>query len=713
MQLKSETGGWPKLIALYFTLFVIFGGLVYSILNHKSRVDFLEFITSGTVYTIILITVINQLTKDFFNLDLDNVVRINFVIFISTIILILKYQVPQIVINKNTAKVFFFTLLSLTLCIPIILNHFTNNPKIQDNHFSYQSDILQFSIISDSLIRLGILDNQILPGSKMSYYWLIFSHVGFTSHITKIDTINLHSLYYPIILLIIFIFTFIKYVMEFSKNSKFIIINLISLFVGGMISISNRSNYLDLISMSNIFGLTILLNILIVTKNYLKNPSKLYFLNFILLLIGLNLTKTPMIITLLLSFNLIFLFKSIKQRHVDKKLLALCLPLNLTFILSYYLIFKDASIANRLHFGNGFAETLFNSPYYVISAESFLTSAMIFFAGVMLIFLKLPGLFLVNLSTFSKSLIFSIISLNFLIGLFISGLLYHSGGGNMHFLLSSVIPIIPLSSKLISSKFRFGFLNWKFGFYSATFFIVYLIWLFLSKNYNLFLYQTDWSYSNFSTLAQLGISILMPCIILLMIFFISKQDFNKIVIHLFALSIFIGLFQQLKFEGLLLNSLAKKYNWYSSNSLPNYYDSANGVTVNHLKSFDWIQKNTHKNSIFITNRFCARKISPPKLTPPSCQGDTFVLSAFSKRKVFIEGYRSESNAFEQVPDIVSDRVGISVKSIEQPTVNSISDLKNRGIYWLYIDKAYSYNRNVDFFGNKRYENDSVLILSLK
>jgi hypothetical protein len=81
--------------------------------------------------------------------------------------------------------------------------------------------------------------------------------------------------------------------------------------------------------------------------------------------------------------------------------------------------------------------------------------------------------------------------------------------------------------------------------------------------------------------------------------------------------------------------------------------------------------------------------------------------------VFIEGYRSESNAFEQVPDIVSDRVGISVKSIEQPTVNSISDLKNRGIYWLYIDKAYSYNRNVDFFGNKRYENDSVLILSLK
>ncbi len=696
----------------YLTLFVIFGGLLYTILNKKIKVDFLEFLSAGTVYAIIIVTIPNQLSKDIFNFDLDFILKINLIVFISIIIFGFQYRFPQIVIDKNTFQVLFFTLLSVTLCIPIIINHFTYNPEIQENYFSYESDILQFAGISDSLINFGIFDNQILPGTKVSYYWLIFSHIGITSHLTNVDSIILHSNYYPYILLIIFILTFIRYIKEFKKDLKFIIINLISLFVGGIISSSNQSNLLNLISISNIFGLIILLNILLVIKEYLSNPSKLQFINFILLVIGLNLAKTPMIIPLLLSLNFIFLSKTIQLRYLNRHMLALCLSSNSTFLLFYFLIFRSATLSNALHFGNGFAEPFFNSPFYHFSIDNLLISALMFFVGVFLILMKLPGLFLINSYLCSKSLIFSIIIFNFISGIVMTGLLYHAGGGNMHFFLSSMVPIIPLSSRLISDKLSFEYFNRQFILLFILFFSIFLIWLIYLRNYFSFFYQTYLEFSNFTALTQLGIKFLFPLSIFLIIYIVLKQNIVKVVIHLFVLGTFIGLFHQLKIESLSLNFLANKYNWYANNSKLDYYNSANGITANHEKSFEWIQKNTSKNSVFITNRFCERKLSPPKISPPYCQGDTFVLSAFSKRKVYIEGYRAESNTLDQKTSIVSNRVGISLESIERPTENSISDLKNNGIDWIFIDKAFPYNDNVKVFGDIRFENNSVIIINL-
>jgi hypothetical protein len=296
----------------------------------------------------------------------------------------------------------------------------------------------------------------------------------------------------------------------------------------------------------------------------------------------------------------------------------------------------------------------------------------------------------------------SIIYLNFIFGLILAAFLYHAGRSNFHFLVSGLVPISFFSSYFLAEAFKISKFVKSDVLRILSIFFVFTIWYPV-----MFYFSYKFSYFEVVVFRLFG-----PIAILSYTIIIFRFNKTKIAIALFCLSLFIGISFQFNLNSLPREIYRKSITKGESISPVSYYDTANGVSMDHLTAFNWIRRNTSTSSIFLTNRFCIRQTKPPYSRPPFCQGDTFVLSAYSKRKVYVEGYRAESNTLDRIPSIISERVGETLRFIEGPNKELLNRLKVEGVNWIFVDKSFPYSNALVLFVDIKFENDKVIIFKI-
>jgi hypothetical protein len=682
----------------YFFLFLSFGGYIYLYLTRKKVVNWLEFIGIGFLLSMIIVSIFNQILLEFLKIPVTTILIIDFVSF-AFCLTILFFRKRNVKFNFGIQQFLVPIIFSVLIGGYHYLTFFRTSPKINNVFVEYPSDILQFSILSNNLVEYGQSEYQILPGTRLNYYWLFFSHVGFISNLVGTDTIQLQALYYPLIVWLIFAVSFVNFYYGLGGKRSTLLIGFSSILISGAILSNNFSTILSFISLTNILGVSVILNLLIATKYFLTQPNYFYFTYFCIYAVGLCLIKTPMLIPLLLAFTFTLIIGFLKKANFVMPLFKLSMVLTTLFLVTYFLLFSGQNQANALHLGNGFSEVLFEAPYYELSSINWLFNFTMFITGLIIIILKLPGLILTKKYVFTSNPLNLIIYLNFIFGLILSAFLYHSGRSNFHFLVSGLVPITFFSSYFLAESFRKSKFVKSDMFRILSIFFVFTIW------YPVMFY---FSYK-FSFFEVVLFRFFGPIAILFYTIIIFRFDKTRIVKALFCLSLFIGISFQFNLNSLphkiYMNSITKG----EAMGQVSYYDTANGVSMDHLTAFNWIRKNTSTSSIFLTNRFCIRQTKPPYSRPPFCQGDTFVLSAYSKRKVYVEGYRAESNTLDRIPSIISERVGESLQFIEDPNKELLNRLKVKGVNWIFVDKSFPYNNALSLFVDIKFENDNVII----
>jgi hypothetical protein len=648
----------------------------------------------------IIVSIFNQFLFDFFKISISSILIIDLIIFtLSLIILFLKNRIIEF--NFGFKEFLLPVIISLLLYYDS-LDFFRNTPKVNDNFAEYPSDILQFSIISNNLVEYGMSENQILPATRLNYYWLFFSHVGFISKLVGTDTITLHALYYPLIVYLIFAISFVNFFYKLGGSIFTLLIGFSSILISGSILTTDFSSIINFISLTNILGISVILNLLVATKYLLIQPSLSHFTYFGIYAIGLCLIKTPMLIPLILAYAFALIIGFLSKANFTLSLFVMSSILTSSFLITYLLLFTNQEQSNALHLGNGFSERLFSIPYYDLSATNWLFNATLFLIGSLVIILKLPGLILTKKYVFNNNPVNLIIYLNFAFGLVFAGFLYHAGGSNFHFLVSGLVPITFFSSFFLTESFKKSNLSKNDFLRTLSIFFIFTIWYTA-----IFIFANKFSFVEVTLFKFFG-----PIAILFYSSLIFGFNKLKTSISLFFLSLFIGISFQLNLNVLPYEIYSRLTTINGTRNQIHYFDTANGVNKEHSSAFDWIQKNTSNSSIFLTNRFCLRQKKPPNSQPPFCQGDTFVLSAFAKRKVYVEGYRAESNSLDRISSIISERVEESLMLIEDPNSELLSRLKFRGVNWIFVDKSFPYNNSLLFFADLKFENSMVMIFKI-
>ena len=126
-------------------------------------------------------------------------------------------------------------------------------------------------------------------------------------------------------------------------------------------------------------------------------------------------------------------------------------------------------------------------------------------------------------------------------------------------------------------------------------------------------------------------------------------------------------------------------------------------SIGHREALSWLQKNSKKDDIVATNRFCIPNQSP-------CISKWFLVSALSQRRMLIEGgYWSGEPPIE-----IRDRVNFSRDFGEKPTYLGFAWLREHGVSWVFIDYAAQSSglRSWEPFGTTMFSNDVASIVKL-
>jgi hypothetical protein len=110
------------------------------------------------------------------------------------------------------------------------------------------------------------------------------------------------------------------------------------------------------------------------------------------------------------------------------------------------------------------------------------------------------------------------------------------------------------------------------------------------------------------------------------------------------------------------------------------------VSLEEVELFDWIRLNTTADSILATNRYLCRDEF-------ACDHDdsSQVLSAFSRRRVYIEGPRFVSGGHPNA-DWVKKRIEISLNFADEPTAGNTVTLKGLNIDYFLLDERFTLTR---------------------
>ena len=126
-------------------------------------------------------------------------------------------------------------------------------------------------------------------------------------------------------------------------------------------------------------------------------------------------------------------------------------------------------------------------------------------------------------------------------------------------------------------------------------------------------------------------------------------------------------------------------------------------SIGHREALAWLQKNSKKEDIVATNRFCIPNQSP-------CISKWFLVSALSQRRMLIEGGYWGGDP----PINVRDRVNFSRDFGEKPTYLGLVWLREHDVSWVFIDYAAQSSglRSWEPFGTTMFSNDVASIVKL-
>ena len=126
-------------------------------------------------------------------------------------------------------------------------------------------------------------------------------------------------------------------------------------------------------------------------------------------------------------------------------------------------------------------------------------------------------------------------------------------------------------------------------------------------------------------------------------------------------------------------------------------------SIGHREALAWLQKNSERDDIVATNRFCISSES-------KCTAKWFLVSALSQRRMLIEG----GYWYEDPPEKIKDRVNFSRNFGEEPTYLGLDWLRKNGVSWVFVDYAAQSSglRSWEPFGTTMFSNDVASIVKL-
>jgi hypothetical protein len=144
---------------------------------------------------------------------------------------------------------------------------------------------------------------------------------------------------------------------------------------------------------------------------------------------------------------------------------------------------------------------------------------------------------------------------------------------------------------------------------------------------------------------------------------------------------------------------------------PDFSFAADIASTSEIDALDWLRTNSPDQAIIATNRTLCRP-------DEDCDIDEsrFLISAFGKRRVLIEGPRFVVGG-RPYPTWVDERISASLNFTELPSLSNARILKHFGVEWFYLLKQDNFSaikrQALARVGAIRYENTSVLILQFK
>ena len=141
----------------------------------------------------------------------------------------------------------------------------------------------------------------------------------------------------------------------------------------------------------------------------------------------------------------------------------------------------------------------------------------------------------------------------------------------------------------------------------------------------------------------------------------------------------------------------------------------NAWTMEYIDAARWLKENSNTHERVVTNRMC----SAITQTPPNCQSRWYLGSGLTGRPFLVEGF---SYGVEQAagflsegiatPDLLTARVELSKAFTTDPSQEVLTELRENGVSWAWIDRNVPYSSRLEQFADLQFSNEQVEIYRL-
>jgi len=137
------------------------------------------------------------------------------------------------------------------------------------------------------------------------------------------------------------------------------------------------------------------------------------------------------------------------------------------------------------------------------------------------------------------------------------------------------------------------------------------------------------------------------------------------------------------------------------------------VPKEELEALAWIRTNVPQDAILATNR----SLCPKSLTCDDVETSSHLVSAFSRRRVLIEGLRfvlpTQYWDGREYPAFIQEPVSASLDFIQMPTEDRFLTLSKLGVTWLYVVLDPDLPHSWDPWGTIVFSNSTVAVVKLR
>jgi hypothetical protein len=148
-------------------------------------------------------------------------------------------------------------------------------------------------------------------------------------------------------------------------------------------------------------------------------------------------------------------------------------------------------------------------------------------------------------------------------------------------------------------------------------------------------------------------------------------------------------------------------------------DSPRYISGDEQQAALWLNEHSDEDDLVATNVFCV-----PVGYRTGCHHASFWVQGLTGRQLLVGGWAyTEQNlaaygrggdvSYHRLPSPWPDRVALSLRAVQSPNAEVISELKRRGVRWIFADRrATLVSPDLDELATLRYRNDDVLIYRL-